>query len=115
MSENSENNRTIMLLGEIKGIVESLREGQRSSNDQISELRASVGEVHSRVSSVMSSQAAQEKSIDALQTTVTSMDVRLRDVEVRGATYGAVSGGAVAVGMALLVEGLKAWMSRGGH
>ena len=43
-----------------------------------------------------------------------SIDERLRAVEQKAAITGAVSGGAMSVGMALLIEGLKQWLTRGG-
>lgn len=42
------------------------------------------------------------------------MDARLRDVEKKAAVAGAVSGGAVAVGTALIVEGLRQILRGGG-
>ena len=43
-----------------------------------------------------------------------SIDTRLREVEKKAAVAGAVSGGAVAVGTALVVEGIKQFMRGGG-
>jgi hypothetical protein len=76
----------LLLLGEIKGIVEGLRDGQ----------------------------AAAAKRFDNLDDRIDGMDTRLRAVEVRSAAFGAVSGGVMGIGMALLVEGLKEWLKRGG-
>lgn len=75
----------LVLLGEIKGIVEGLRDGQTEHN----------------------------RRFDGLDTRIDGVDTRLRAVEVRSATYGAVSGGVMGIGMALLVEGLKEWLRRG--
>ena len=55
----------------------------------------------------------QAKRLDAMDTKLSGMDTRLRAVETRSAVFGAVSGGTVAVGMALIVEGLKGWLHRG--
>ena len=42
------------------------------------------------------------------------LDDRLREVEKKAAVAGAVSGGAVAVGTALVVEGIRQFMRGGG-
>lgn len=83
-----EANRTqeLLLLGEIKGIVQGLKDGQD----------------------------VQSKRLDAVQTTVGKMDDRLRTVEQKSAVIGAVSGGAMSIGMALIIEGMKQWLGRGG-
>lgn len=87
---SSENNdQHLMLLGEIKGIVQGLRDGQQAQADQLRAVQEGMG----------------------------AMDGRLRTVEqglVRvGAQAGAVSGGAMAIGVALIVETLKAWVGKG--
>ncbi|MBX3588840.1 MAG: hypothetical protein KF796_19585 [Ramlibacter sp.] len=47
---------------------------------------------------------------------LTALDARLRTVEQKAAVLGAASGGAMALGVALIVEGAKAWWtSRGGQ
>lgn len=43
-----------------------------------------------------------------------SIDSRLRTVEQKAAVNGAVSGGVVSVGMALIIEAARQWMGRGG-
>ena len=42
------------------------------------------------------------------------IDERLRTVEQKAAVIGGVSGGVISVGMALIVEGVKHWLGRGG-
>lgn len=84
MTTLHDENQTHFMLGEIKGIVEGLREGQD----------------------------AQAKQFDKLDDRIDGLDSRLRSVEVRSATYGAVSGGVMGIGMALLIEGLKEWLRR---
>lgn len=76
----------LLLLGEIKGIVQGLKDGQDVQN----------------------------KRMDGLETTLGGMDDRLRTVEQKSAVIGAVSGGAMSVGIALIIEGLKQWLGRGG-
>lgn len=80
-------NRTteLMLLGEIKGLVQGLKDGQDS----------------------------QAKRLDAVDAKLGDMDMRLRNVETKSAVFGAVSGGAMSIGMALIIEGLKGWLHKG--
>lgn len=80
-------NRTteLMLLGEIKGLVQGLKDGQ----DQ------------------------QAKRLDAVGSRLDGMDERLRKVETKSAVFGALSGGAMSIGMALIIEGLKGWVAKG--
>lgn len=83
----SEENRTqeLLLLGEIKGIVQGLKDGQ----DVLG------------------------RRVDEMQESIASMDGRLRAVEQRSAVVGAVSGGAMSVGIAILIEGLKQMLHKG--
>ena len=81
----SSDNDTQRLLGEIKGLVESLRDGQKGMQDQL----LAVGQ------------------------RVDKVDDRLRVVEQRSAVMGAVSGGAMAIGIQLIIESLKAWAGKG--
>jgi len=76
----------LLLLGEIKGLVQSLKEGQDEQN----------------------------KRFDRVDERLDRMDGRLRVVEQKAAMVGAVSGGAMAIGTALIVEGIKHWLGRGG-
>lgn len=75
MSSDTDTQR---LLGEIKGIVEGLRDGQVATNVRLDR-----------------------------------MDDRLRVVEQRAAAVGAVSGGVMAVGIALVIEALKSSIGMG--
>lgn len=43
-----------------------------------------------------------------------AIDARLRTVEQRAAVAGALGGSAVSIGIALAIEGVKHWLSRGG-
>lgn len=43
-----------------------------------------------------------------------SMDERLRKVETRAALNGAVSGGVMTIGVMLITETVKGWLTRGG-
>lgn len=59
-----------------------------------------------------------EERIVALSTRMEArhdaIDKRLRMVEQRAAVAGALGGSAVSIGIALAIEGVKQWMSRGG-
>lgn len=83
MNDNTRS-QELLLLGEIKGIVQGLKEGQD----------------------------LQTRRMDTMQESIDKMDGRLRVVEQKAAVVGAVSGGAMSVGMALIIEGLKQWMTR---
>lgn len=72
---DSTRDQQLLMLGEIKGLVESLKTGQNQTMERLDR-----------------------------------MDDRLRKVEQRAAVNGAVSGGIMGVGMALVVETLRSWM-----
>lgn len=87
MNDNTRS-QELLLLGEIKGIVQGLKDGQD----------------------------LQTKRIDAMQGTIENMDGRLRNVEQKSAVIGAVSGGAMSIGIALIIEGAKQFLvGRGGN
>lgn len=71
-SQDSSRSAELLLLGEIRGIVASLQEGQRANTVAIS-----------------------------------TIDGRLRTVEQKAAVAGALSGGVVSIGMALVVDMLR--------
>lgn len=73
-----------------------------------------LGQIHSMVVALKEGQDLQNQRFDKLDSRMDTMDGRLRAVEQRTAVVGAVSGGAMGVGMALLVEALKQWVKRGG-
>ena len=85
-------NRTqeLLLLGQIHGLVQSLKDGQDLTNRRIETMEGRVNE-----------------RFDGL-------DKRLRAVEQKAAVIGAASGGAMALGTALIVEGIKAWLGKHG-
>ena len=66
-----------------------------------------LGQIHSMVESLKAGQDLTNQRLD-------KMDERLRSVEQRSAAVGAVSGGTMAIGVALIVEGMKQWLKRGG-
>ncbi|WP_293222287.1 hypothetical protein [Ottowia sp.] len=90
MSETNQNNderrQELLLLGQIHGMVQSLKDGQDQQNRRMDRMEQRM-EKH-----------------------YTGLDSRLREVEKKAAVAGAVSGGAVAVGTALIVEGVKQFM-----
>lgn len=80
MSTDPARDQQLLLLGQIHGIVQALRDGQQQTNDRLD-----------------------------------AMDDRLRTVEQRAAVTGAVSGGMISVGIAMAVEGLRAWLRGSGR
>jgi len=89
MSQNDNNpkdearTQELFMLGQIHGLVQSIREGQDLQNRRMDRLEQRMEEHYK------------------------GLDERLREVEKKAAVAGAVSGGAVAVGTALVVEGIK--------
>lgn len=81
--------RELLLLGQIHGIVDQLRQGQQAQAQAAAELG---------------------KRLDGR---LDKLDDRLRTVEQKAALNGAVSGGVMGIGVALAIEGLKAWARKG--
>jgi hypothetical protein len=79
----------LLLLGQIHGLVQGLKEGQDATNRRIDAMS------------------------DRFDERLDAVDGRLRTVEQKAAVAGALSGGAMAVGTALIIEGVKTWL-RGG-
>lgn len=67
-----------------------------------------LGQIHAMVQSLKDGQEVTNSRLD-------KMDERLRTVEQRSAAVGALSGGAMAIGVTLIAEQLKDWLRRGGH
>lgn len=76
-----------------------------------------LGKIDGKLDGITAHLSRQDKRIDELDARVDArlngIDSRLREVEKKAAVAGAVSGGAVAVGTALIVEGVKQFL-RGG-
>ncbi len=89
--------QTLLMLGEIRGLVQGLKDGQDATNNRIDETNNRLTSMGAQIS----------ERVDKL-------DGRLRAVEQRAAVIGAASGGAMAIGTALIVEGFKQWLGRGG-
>ena len=93
MSESSNDagrQQELLLLGQIHGLVQSLKDGQNQQNVRMDRMEARMEEHY------------------------TGLDTRLREVEKKAAVAGALSGGAVAVGTALVVEGIKQFIRGNG-
>lgn len=91
MSEqNQDRKQELLLLGQIHGMVQSLKDGQDQQNRRMDRMEQRMEEHYN------------------------GLDTRLREVEKKAALAGAVSGGAVAVGTALIVEGIKQFVRGGG-
>ena len=79
----------LLLLGQIHGLVQALKDGQDATNRRIDDMS------------------------DRFNDRLDGIDGRLRQVEQKAAVAGAVSGGAMAVGTALIIEGVKHFLSGG--
>ena len=92
MSEENNNGRQqeLLLLGQIHGLVQSLKDGHDQQNRRMDRMEQRMEEHYN------------------------GLDERLREVEKKAAVAGALSGGAVAVGTALVVEGIKTYFRGGG-
>lgn len=67
-----------------------------------------LGRIDGKLDGVSKHLERQDKRFD-------DIDNRLRAVEQKAAVTGAVSGGAMSIGIALVVEGLRQWVMRGGN
>lgn len=83
----------LMLLGQIHGIVQGLREGQQRQDDRMLQIEQRI-----------------EGGNKALGERMDGIDGRLRTVEQKAAVTGAVSGGAMGVGMSIIVAALQQWL-----
>lgn len=72
-----------------------------------------LGQIHGLVQALKDGQELQDRRMDGLSARLDAIDARLRMVEQKAAVAGALSGGAMAVGTALIIEGIKLWL-RGG-
>lgn len=77
-----------------------------------------LGKIDGKIDGISAHLNRQDKRIDDLEQSfngrMDSIDARLREVEKKAAVAGALSGGAVAIGTALIVEGIKQWLHSGG-
>ena len=77
-----------------------------------------LGRIDGKLDGITAHLNRQDKRIEELDARVdarlNNIDSRLREVEKKAAVAGAVSGGAVAVGTALIVEGIKQFIRGGG-
>lgn len=101
----------LLLLGQIHGLVQSLKDGQDQANRRMEDMSkrfdARLDDMSTRFDERLGIMSKRfDDRLDAV-------DGRLRMVEQKAAVAGAFSGGAMAVGTALIIEGIKVWM-RGG-
>jgi hypothetical protein len=66
-----------------------------------------LGRIDGKLDGIAEHLQRQDKRLDTI-------DERLRVVEQKAAIAGAMSGGAMSVGVALIIEGIKSWLGRGG-
>lgn len=89
-TQPQDSSNQMFMLGQIHALVQSLKDGQESQARELKEGLAGIG------------------------TRVDKIDERLRTVEQRSAVVGAVSGGAMGIGISLIAEGLRQWINGGG-
>lgn len=98
---DSPRTQELLLLGQIHGLVQALKDGQDMTNRRLDEqsnrFDEKIGDMSKRF----------DERLDHI-------DGRLRTVEQKAAVAGAVSGGAMAIGTALIIEGVKQWLRGGG-
>lgn len=77
-----------------------------------------LGKLDGKLDLISEHLKSQDQRIETLSTRMEArhdaIDKRLRLVEQRAAVAGALGGSAVSIGIALAIEGVKQWMSRGG-
>lgn len=91
----------LMLLGKIDGKLDGITSHLNRQDQRMDSMERQQTERMDRLEANM---AAQNKALDT----------RLRKVEQRAAVYGAFSGSAVSIGVALAIEGIKQYMRGGG-
>jgi hypothetical protein len=85
----------LLLLGEIRGLVQGLKDSQDHMHRRIDGLEERI-----------------DVRFDGVDKNIGAMDKRLRAVEQKAAVMGAAAGGAMSIGVAFIVEGVKAWLAR---
>lgn len=83
-----------------------MTEEKKDINMERSELLL-LGRIDGKLDGISEQLNSQDQRLDKI-------DDRLRSVEQKAAINGAVSGSVVSVGMALLIEGAKQWLSTKG-
>lgn len=77
-----------------------------------------LGKIDGKLDGITAHLTRQDARIDQLDERMTSnhnsLDTRLRAVEQRAAVAGALSGSAVSLGVALIAEGVRHWLTGGG-
>lgn len=87
----------LLLLGEISGKIDGIGKHLAQQDVRMDRQESAIRDLAER-------QDNNHKELEA----------RVRTLEQRAAVAGAISGGAVSIGVALLIEKAKAWMASGG-
>lgn len=77
------------------------------NNEEQSKELILLGRIDGKLDGVQSHLHRQDKRLDTI-------DERLRTVEQKAAVTGAISGGAISIGIALVIEGGKQWLAMQG-
>lgn len=73
-----------------------------------------LGRIDGKLDGIKGHLNQQDVRMDRQDANIKTLDERVRGLEQRAAVAGAISGGAISVGIALIVEGAKQWLARGG-
>lgn len=93
MGDQANSDQQLLLLGQIHGLVQGLKAGQDAQALQLREMGERL-----------------DARIDKLDSRFDNLDERVRAVETKAAVSGAVTGGVMGVGMALLIEAGRAFL-----
>ena len=107
-ANNNDRRQELLMLGEIHGIVKAIQAGQLQHSLRMDQMDARQEDRHKQHNQRMDQMEARQEERHK------GLDGRLREVEKKAAVAGALSGGAVAVGTALMVEGIKQFVRSGG-
>lgn len=87
----------LLLLGEISGKIDGIGKHLAQQDVRMDRQETAIKDLADR-------QDANHKNLEA----------RVRTLEQRAAVAGAISGGAVSIGVALIIEKAKSWLTTGG-
>ncbi|WOI45862.1 hypothetical protein [Acidovorax sp. BLS4] len=124
--KQDERRQELMLLGQIHGMVQSMQitlenqnrrmdkmEERQDERHKANELRLDQAEVRQQERH-KANEARADRMEERQDERHNAIDARLRVVEQKAAVAGAISGSAVSIGIALVIEGVKQWLARGG-
>ncbi len=84
------------------------------NNQTMLEIQRSLGRIEAQGEAIKAHLERQDERMDKIDGRLDGVDTRLRAVETKAAVNGALMGTAASVGMALVIEGLKAFVKTKG-